>query len=87
MRKKTTKPAFDKTTLDYFFEGIIIFMTVFAAIILCIYMDDMKMQKANSLDKYDSITVKLPKEEKVVFFNDVPKRTYFNELGFLTVEY
>jgi hypothetical protein len=87
MKKKQPKIGFDRTPMDYLIEGVIISVMIITAVLLCIYFDDVEQKHEDILNKYDSITAKLPKEEKIVNFNDVPKRKYYDKFGILNVEY
>lgn len=90
MKKQPVKFPFLKTTTDYLFEVVILSMLFIFALIVGFMLVSKELNTVDPVDplqKYDSITVKLPVEEKVVNFNDVPKRSYYNELGILTVEF
>jgi hypothetical protein len=87
MKKKQPKIGFDRTTVDYIIEGVIVSIMIMTAVLLCIYFDDVEQHHENILNKYDSITAKLPREEKIVNFNDVPKRSYYDKFGILNVEF
>lgn len=75
------------STIDYILEGVLIVITIMTAVILFIHFDDMAQKHVHPLDKYDSITAKVPVEERIVNFNDVPKRKYYDKDGILTIEY
>lgn len=73
--------------LEHILEAIILIIIIIIATIWFIHFDDMKQNQVNPLNKYDSITAKLPVEEKIINFNDVPLRKYFDKDGILTIKY
>lgn len=86
MKKKELKPKM--SVLAYLFEALVIIAMIIPAVLLGIYMDDQMMKKSdNILNKYDSITVKLPKQEKIIFFNEIPTSTFRDKDGILTVRF
>jgi hypothetical protein len=78
-----------KSKLEYLFEAVIIILMIIPAVLIGIHLDDEMMKKSNEsfLNKYDSITAKLPVQEKIINFNDVPKRKYYDKYGILNVEF
>jgi hypothetical protein len=87
MKKTKEKLGFERSTIDYILEGVIISIMIMTIVVLFIHFDDVEQHHENILNKYDSITAKLPREEKIVNFNDVPKRSYYDKFGILNVEF
>lgn len=76
-----------KPTVLHILQGLLLALGIAFFVLAAIGLDDRNEKPVNPLNKYDSITAKLPVEEKLVFFNDKPKRIYRDKLGILTVEF
>lgn len=76
-----------KKPIRFILEGLLISAGIILVVILAIRADDRKNRTVNPLDKYDSITAKLPVQEKILDFNDKPKRVYYDKEGLLTKEF
>lgn len=75
------------STINYILEVVIITIVIMTSVVLFIHFDDMKQKHVDPLNKYDSITAKIPVEERIVNFNDVPKRKYYDKHGILNIEF
>lgn len=73
--------------IRYILESVALFGGIIAFTLVAIYIEDHQPKQVNPLNKYDSITAKLPVEEKVVDFNDKPTRVYYDKDGILTKEF